>query len=1074
MIAVKPALGVGMRAMEEVTKECEVGQKIDGLGWEKGEWLGKNGLNFVKVCVPGFCWKMEGLSCCFWLCLVFSHAPTAPQTGLCSPHSQFIPSVCAVVCYFMMQSGTDNYGINRDMHEEYEERVGGQAGNELSLVPTSEMINYTSQLLSDFRNKVHRSTLKMPALILDQKEKVISKFKSSNGLVEDPFAIEKERAMINPWTSEEREVFLEKFAAFGKNFRKIASFFDHKTTADCIEFYYKNHKSDCFEKIKKKNGGKLGKLFTAKTDLMASGKKWNCEANVASFEILNAASVMAHGIAGNRRMRSRNFLLRGYGNMKSSTGDDSITERSSSHDILRDERETVAADVLAGICGSLSSEAMSSCITSSVGPVEANRDGKCMRVRPPCKQPVMPDDIQNIDHETCSDESSDEMDPSDWTDEEKAAFLQAVSSFGKDFAMIAQCVGTRSQDQCKIFFSKARKCLGLDLVHSRPEYIGSIVNDDVNGGRSDTDDACIVETDSVIGTDKSGTKTDEDLPSSVMNTYHDESNPVEARDLSADLNESKDGEVDHVDVNMVSNACVIKGASLLGDDGSRVVLYSSDKSDSVRDLRGKIMSDSIEVRKDEVRDAVTELVSTSEVNKPCHSDSVAEDQMVSKELEGPPTCHNDRDGKHEANTDFVVELKSRNHDSSNTADSSLPSVGNSRSRLTFGAESRSQLSLDKPHFSGLSVVDPFVTANTRLQNTAGAAAEQEKTANRTCVSSCDFQGSRDMSVHSLSNGHNHNSGNLLDEVEPTRILQCYPLQVPVNKEVNMDMSSCSSANALPLVSQKIEHIGDHYKTQLQCLSDSVRTSRNGDVKLFGKILTNSSPIQKLNLTAQGNEENGTHHPKLSCTSASLKSSGHQADEKSALSKFDCVDYQGSLENVPITSHQDGNRVQSGFSSLSDSAIFLAKYPAAFSNYPASAKPEQQSLQAMVENNEQHLNGASAFTTREVNGIDSVIDFQMFTNRDGMKVQPFMIDGKHCQDVFSEMKQRINGFEAVSSLQQQGGGMVGINGVERPDIPHGGVSDPVAAIKMHYSNGGHSATMTREDEAWGGKEGDLGR
>jgi hypothetical protein len=61
-----------------------------------------------------------------------------------------------------------------------------------------------------------------------------------------PLAIEKEGGIINPWTSEEKGLSLEKFAAFGKDFRKIASFLDHKTTADCVEFYYKNRKSECF------------------------------------------------------------------------------------------------------------------------------------------------------------------------------------------------------------------------------------------------------------------------------------------------------------------------------------------------------------------------------------------------------------------------------------------------------------------------------------------------------------------------------------------------------------------------------------------------------------------------------------------------------------------------------------------------------------------------------------------------------------------------------------------------------------------------------------------------------------
>ncbi|XP_027367113.1 uncharacterized protein LOC113873262 isoform X2 [Abrus precatorius] len=970
-------------------------------------------------------------------------------------------------------------------------------GNHLSLVPTSEIINFTSKLISESQVKVQRNTLKMPALIMDDKEKMVSKFISSNGLVEDPLTIEKERAMINPWTSEEREVFLEKFASFGKDFRKIASFLDHKTTADCVEFYYKNHKSDCFEKLKKQDVGKLGKSFSAKTDLVASGKKWDRELNAVSLEILSAASVMADGIAGNKKMRAGGFLLGGYGNRKTSKGEE-IVERSSSFDILGDERETAAAaDVLAGICGSLSSEAMSSCITSSVDPVEGSRDRKFLKVNPLYKPPLMPDVAQNDDDETCSDESCGEMDPTDWTDEEKAAFLQAVSSFGKDFAKIARCVGTRSQEQCKVFFSKARKCLGLDLMRPIPENVGSPVNDDANGGESDTDDACVVETGSGVGTDKSGTKTDEDMPLYGMNTYHDESKPVDARNLSAELNELKaiDGTKIYLDdANVVSDACAVKVESKWGPDGSEVVLYGSS---SVSGQATLIMSDGMEVGKDNANKlggAVAEFISASDIIEPNECNSVTEDRMVSEvssgvletELErqgvSSPQCLDDGDIKPEADSGVVVELKSSFQDLSTVVNASLSSKGNSCSGLSFDTENK-HVPLGKPCTS-LSMEELHATANSLLQNTAAADVQCEKTTSQDRLSStCDIQGSRDMRCHNSISSVDHQlpiPGNSSDHVDAVSILQGYPLQVPIKKEVNGDSNCSSSATELPLLSQKIEQADDHFKTLH--LSDSDKSSRNGDVKLFGKILTNPSSAQKPNVSAKVSEENGTHHPKLVNKSSSLKFTGHHnADGNLKILKFDRNEYLG-LENVPMRSYGywDGNRIQTGLSSLPDSAILLAKYPAAFSNYPASsAKLEQPSLQAYAKNNERLLNGASTFTTRDINGSNAVIDYQMF-RRDGPKVQPFMVDIKHCQDVFSEM-QRRNGFEAISSLQQQGRGMMGMNGVGRPGILVGGscsgVSDPVAAIKMHYSNsdkyGGQTGSITREDESWGGK-GDLGR
>lgn len=46
------------------------------------------------------------------------------------------------------------------------------------------------------------------------------------------------------------------------------------------------------------------------------------------------------------------------------------------------------------------------------------------------------------------------MDFSDWMDEEKSTFIKVVRSFGKDFSMISRCMRTRSNEQCRVFFSK--------------------------------------------------------------------------------------------------------------------------------------------------------------------------------------------------------------------------------------------------------------------------------------------------------------------------------------------------------------------------------------------------------------------------------------------------------------------------------------------------------------------------------------------------------------------------------------------------------------------------------------------
>ncbi|KAK4578874.1 hypothetical protein RGQ29_028803 [Quercus rubra] len=296
----------------------------------------------------------------------------------------------------------------------------------------------------------------------------------------------------------------------------------------------------------------------------------------------------------------------------------------------------------------------------------------------------------------------------------------------------------------------------------------------------------------------------------------------------------------------------------------------------------------------------------------------------------------------------------------------------------------------------------------------------------------------------------------------------------------------SSVAELPLLSQKREQTSDHSRARSRSLSDADKPCRNGDVKLFGQILSKTASTQKSNSSTRENEEKGVNNPKSSSSLSNLKISGiPNVDGSSALLKIDSNNY------VPMSyGFWDGNK---GFSSFTDSAFLLAKYPTAFTSYPvpSTKKEPQPPLQSVVKSNERNVNGvlpvfpsreiSSSNGVREISSSNGVADYQVYRSREGAKVQPFTVDMKQRQDIlFSEMPRR-NGFEAVSSLQPQGRGVVGMNVVGRGVLVGGpctSVSDPVKAIKMHFANsdqygGGQSGSIIREEESWRGK-GDIGR
>ncbi|KAL3520695.1 hypothetical protein ACH5RR_018844 [Cinchona calisaya] len=984
----------------------------------------------------------------------------------------------------------------------FRSRSSSMAGN-LILGPSTEMINFVSKLLSDSQVKPCRGTLKMPALILDKKEKMVSRFISSNGLVEDPCAVEKERSMINPWTSEEKEIFMDKLAAYGKDFKKIASFLVQKTTADCIEFYYKNHKSDGFKKTKKHpEFVKQGKVYSANNYLVASGKRWHCEANAASLDILGVASAIAATVDDGMDIQqtcSSKYLLGRSSDYKTSRVYNGPLERSCSLDVDNSERETVAADVLAGICGSLSSEAMSSCITSFVDPREGYHGRKCQRVGS-SRLPLTPEVAENADEETCSDDSCGEMDSTDWTDEEKSIFIQAVSSCGKDFAMISRRVNTRSRDQCKVFFSKARKCLGLDMMCPGS---GNVVRHDANGGGRDADNVCLEETGSIISSEKSGVKLEFDLPSPEMklNIVPDSAGLVNAE---PDLNQSEEYNVSDqasADTSLLSKNLI---------DDTQMEDMSEQEVDRNGDIQSVLSSATVAMQ-----DHGTVIISTTEAEQVVGeasdnsntSDIQAHGRAVEKfaehldaELEGLRPVSPESSINHRMEKDNV-----------NGIDQGLKSTPQGS---VSGDQQIGELESDsvrKPCVIPLqhtSIPIPMIPQPCAVK--CGKNPNESKSSTLQVAKICGDKGHQATRV-----GEKFLSGSsLLGNVDSSQILRGYPIP-PATREVNGN-SSCRRSVALqsiPKLEKNLNH-GRHlaldsylqkcnglrlqssiaelpfkYPEQSRDSNptypsgsppDVEKPLQNGDVKLFGQILTKPSSHPKSSSGIQQNGDNENQQSKISKPFSTKFTGDHAIGGNLSRTKLDRNNLQGS-ENLPLRTFGfwDGSRIQTGYNSLPDSAMFLAKYPAVFRNYVTpSSKIEQLPLRGL-NNGEQSLNGSAVFPAREIGSSNAGADHHAYRNRE---LQSFTLDMKHRQDVVLSEMQRRNGFDAVSGMQPQARGMVGINVVGSAGIlvggPCNGVSDPVAAIKMHYSkaeqfNGGQNGSILREDDSWRGK-GNIGR
>lgn len=101
-------------------------------------------------------------------------------------------------------------------------------------------------MISQPSSKIHKSTRIAP-IILSKLQKP-TEFLKKNIIFEDPQDNVLQGSTFKEWSLEEKNVFSEKITTFGTDFTKILSFLLHKTPTDCIEYYYKHYKSECFTK----------------------------------------------------------------------------------------------------------------------------------------------------------------------------------------------------------------------------------------------------------------------------------------------------------------------------------------------------------------------------------------------------------------------------------------------------------------------------------------------------------------------------------------------------------------------------------------------------------------------------------------------------------------------------------------------------------------------------------------------------------------------------------------------------------------------------------------------------------
>jgi len=84
---------------------------------------------------------------------------------------------------------------------------------------------------------VSEGSVSLPPMVLDPVE-ARRQFYDYNGVVADAAQANAERRLRHAWTNEEKRIFIKKYLVYPKQFHKIATFLENRSTADVVEFYF--------------------------------------------------------------------------------------------------------------------------------------------------------------------------------------------------------------------------------------------------------------------------------------------------------------------------------------------------------------------------------------------------------------------------------------------------------------------------------------------------------------------------------------------------------------------------------------------------------------------------------------------------------------------------------------------------------------------------------------------------------------------------------------------------------------------------------------------------------------------
>ncbi|CAF0787976.1 unnamed protein product [Rotaria sordida] len=373
--------------------------------------------------------------------------------------------------------------------------------------------NTIEQDIENEEEKMRKSSI-VPPIIYDKWQRKYKYFNENSLIKRDAAEFYKELTKMPYWSSEEKQIFIEKFTQSPKNFGYISSFLENKTTEQCVQFYYMTKKSENYKNLLRKQAQAnrrkakqnttttttVTSSTTIETTLVTKFTSSNTILSSTSQQILPQITTTG----GQDGDRSTDRLENDEERRETNPGDGNEEKRANKNrcQLLSCTTEKLGKKknrknrlrAFPSKWNELTQENQEAIRRSLQIPQNVQRcctrcyEKLIIQVRQR-QTTTTTTTTQQIEEEEDDDDDDDDESSKiqstitdeqnlkhddEWTEHEIDAFTEAFHKFRDDWAQIAQYVH-RSEQSCRIFYQKYRKKNGLaDDEHNIEEDNASI------------------------------------------------------------------------------------------------------------------------------------------------------------------------------------------------------------------------------------------------------------------------------------------------------------------------------------------------------------------------------------------------------------------------------------------------------------------------------------------------------------------------------------------------------------------------------------------------------------------------